>query len=116
MTEKVKITAICQECGETFEYMLKPGFPRKYCFACSEKKKASFEATHPAEESNVPVVRPGIVEKVEQKAPAKEFHLSPEQVNTNALDLAIKWKTTLGNGTELMEIAKKFKEFIENGN
>jgi len=68
------------------------------------------------EKPNVPVVRPGFVPKAQPSASIKEFHLSPEQVNTNALDLAIKWKTTLGNGTELMEIAKKFKEFIENGN
>lgn len=38
-----KITAICQECNKQFEYNLKKGFPRKYCFECSEIKKTSYE-------------------------------------------------------------------------
>jgi len=58
-----KITAICQECGKQFEYVLKPGFPRKYCFECSEAKKASFEAKQPNETEKIvfegiPVERP----------------------------------------------------------
>ena len=39
-----KITALCQVCGEKFEYILKPGFPRKYCPDCSASKKAEYEA------------------------------------------------------------------------
>ncbi len=42
-----KITAICQECNTQFEYDLKPGFPRKYCFECSEAKKAAFSGGVP---------------------------------------------------------------------
>ncbi len=37
-----KVTAICQECNKQFEYDMKPGFPRKYCFECGAIKKASF--------------------------------------------------------------------------
>jgi len=38
-----KVTAICQECNKQFDYDLKPGFPRKYCFACSKIRKAAYE-------------------------------------------------------------------------
>jgi len=66
MTEN-KINAICQECGKQFEYNLKPGFPRKYCFECSEIKKALFADksnvtmgnTSPDTPLHVPVERPG---------------------------------------------------------
>ena len=37
--EKVK----CADCGKEEEYNMKPGYPRKYCFECSAKKKAEFE-------------------------------------------------------------------------
>ena len=56
-----EITAVCQECGKQFEYVLKPGFPRKYCFECSEKKKAAYEDM----EKPIEVVKPG--EKPTQK-------------------------------------------------
>lgn len=38
-----KITGICQECRKQFDYVLKPGFPRKYCLECSQIKKAQYE-------------------------------------------------------------------------
>ena len=116
MTEEKKIvTAICQECNKQFEYELNPKYPRKYCFDCSEIKKANFKAKEQPEDMEVPVVRPGEAPKVEQSKPVKEFHLSPEQVNTNALDLAIRWKET-DDIEYILELATKFKEFIENGN
>lgn len=64
MTEN-KITAICQECGKQFEYVLKPGFPRKYCFECSELKRATYEAKQPKDEDNIDHVpqKPGEVRK-----------------------------------------------------
>ena len=37
--EKVK----CADCGKEEEYNMKPGYPRKYCSACSAKRKAEFE-------------------------------------------------------------------------
>ena len=49
-----EINAICQECNKQFAYVLKPGFPRKYCFECSEAKKQAFADTQP-----IPVVKPG---------------------------------------------------------
>ena len=58
-----EVTAVCQECGKQFEYVLKEGFPRKYCFDCSAKKKASFEA----KQTDTPIVeKPG---KVAQSVP-----------------------------------------------
>ena len=77
------------------------------------------------EKPEAEVVRPGYVPKVEPKAPSKEYHLSVEQVNTNALNAAITmWKDydsgmevrAIGDKTNpVIELAKKFKEFIENG-
>ena len=67
------------------------------------------------EMSNPVTYRPGEPKKVAQKAPMKEFHLSPEQVNTNALDLAVRWLEKHEEPLKLMDLAKQFKEFIENG-
>lgn len=81
------------------------------------KGKEKFEKEVTA--SEYPVVRPGFTPKVEEKKPVKEFHLSPEQVNTNALNAAIEAIKAGFNAqvlTDLPEIAQKFKEFIENGN
>lgn len=36
--------AVCAECKKEFDYVLKSGFPRKYCDECSAKKKAEWEA------------------------------------------------------------------------
>ena len=124
MTDKKIVTAICQECGKQFEYELNPKYPRKYCFECSAAKKASYEA---AEDMQVPVERPGQtpapVEKTEPRAPMKEFHLSPEQVNTNALNAAlevaglnIKSSEDIVEVSSILYMAKEFKEFIEHGN
>ena len=52
-----KVQAICQECGKQFEYNLKPGYPRKYCFVCAAKKKQAYE------DMQIPVVKPGQVSK-----------------------------------------------------
>ena len=68
--------------------------------------------------NEAPVVRPGNVEKTQPDKPMKEFHLSPEQVNTNALNAAIECIPSgeRQQGEVLIAVAKKFKEFIENGN
>ena len=34
---------ICEMCNKEFQYELKPGYPRKYCPACSTVRKAAFE-------------------------------------------------------------------------
>ena len=79
---------------------------------------------------NAPVVRPGEPQKTQPRAPEpgyKECHLSPEQVNTNALQCAIEVSKYFGyskeepervywNEKRVMKLAKEFKEFIENGN
>jgi len=51
-----KVTAVCGECSKQFEYELKPGYPRKYCFECSAIKKATYENKSLAE-PKVPVVK-----------------------------------------------------------
>ncbi len=70
------------------------------------------------ENEKVPVVIPGKPEKKAENGLKREFHLSPEQVNTNALQLALEWKKTLGEkeqeSIDIFQAAKKFKNFIEN--
>jgi len=34
----------CAKCGKSEEYLLKPGYPRKYCSVCAAEKKAEYEA------------------------------------------------------------------------
>ena len=49
-----KIHAVCQECGNEFDYVLRPGYPRKYCDECKVKKKQEFEDRQPVE-----IIKPG---------------------------------------------------------
>ena len=54
-------------------------------------------------------------EKVQPQAPKREFHLSPEQVRTNALNAAIEvWKSE--NSINIKKIASDFEEYLWNGN
>ena len=68
MTEAT-ITAICQECNKQFEYVLKPGFPRKYCLECGEAKKASYAAKAAPSENglNLTPQKPGKVDESDPK-------------------------------------------------
>ena len=65
--------AVCAECGAEFDYILKPGFPRKYCATCSEIKKQQY-----ADKQPVPVVKPGLPSQNEtfKKAPAQNGQLA----------------------------------------
>ena len=63
------VTAVCQECGQQFEYDLKPGFPRKYCFPCGDAKKASYMAK---EQATPQPAQNGPVNPPVQKIPAVE--------------------------------------------
>ena len=71
------------------------------------------------EKPEAEVVRPGYVPKVEPQAPSKEYHLSVEQVNTNALMAALEAHAiglaSAQEPTSLLTLAKEFKVFIENG-
>ena len=64
-----------------------------------------------SEKPNVPVERPGEPVKTQPRAPTKEFHLSPEQVRTNALEIAIK---VSGDGLNWPMI-KEIEEYLWNG-
>lgn len=44
MNKMAIIRKKCEECGKDFEYDEKPGYPRKYCFSCSEAKKKAYQA------------------------------------------------------------------------
>lgn len=53
---------------------------------------------------------------VAQEYPKKGYHLTPEQVRTNAMEFAFKWRETLkGSEQEQIDVfqaAKKFEEYI----
>ena len=58
----------------------------------------------------------GVVqENTPQKAPTKEFHLSPEQVRTNAFDLALR-KEPNGTMEAILVLATEIEEYLWNGN
>ena len=61
--EENNTTSICQACGEQYSYVMRPGFPRKYCPSCSAIKKASYEGR-----GNVPAVP-----KFAQGEPERDF-------------------------------------------
>ena len=73
--EENKVHAVCDECHNEFDYVLKPGYPRKYCPVCSAKKKQAYEDRQPVE-----VVKPGqpIENRTFEKAPvvASNGHLA----------------------------------------
>ena len=57
------------------------------------------------------------VEKVGFK-PSKEFHLTPEQVNTNALNIAINFSELVKQDCtieELISLGHQFRQFIKSG-
>lgn len=97
----------CEECGTEFEYEPNPNFPdkRKYCFSCSDKKKASYEAMKG--------------EKSSENGSKEEFHLTPEQVRTNALEAAQRWYPQIQNDPKDVEqfwnAVHAFERYI-NGN
>ncbi len=49
-----KTHGVCAECGSEFDYVLKPGYPRKYCDDCKAIKKQEYDDRQP-----VPVEKPG---------------------------------------------------------
>jgi len=51
-----KQTVICAECGKSEDYDMKPGYPRKYCVACSAAKKAEYDnkTSYPVEKVQSP--------------------------------------------------------------
>ena len=65
-------------------------------------------------EMPVPVVKPG--EKVAEKPVKQEFHLTAESCRVEALKCAIATIGDTDKDGDLFDLAKKFLEFIENGN
>ena len=129
MTEK---TINCAECNVEFTFEENPKYPRKYCLNCSAEKKKEFKVMSKTEAKVTPDAEMGApVEKINSSGrpyeslpqgtfspKSKEYHLSPEQVRSNALDLAI--KSVKGFEKEFSkerfwEIVKEFEEWI-NGN
>ena len=122
MTEK---TINCENCSVEFTFEENPKYPRKYCLNCSAKKKKQYAekdtVSKTVDEFGAPVER--IMEKLtDDKKPSKptngkEYHLSPEQVRSNALSCAIEVGKK-GNEFEdmtLLDLAKQFEKWI-NGN
>jgi len=54
-------------------------------------------------------------EKPSQDGSKREFHLSPEQVRTNALMAAIEMRFRLALDNPILDLAKELEEYIWNG-
>ena len=120
----------CEECNKEFEYEPPKGFPdkRKYCRACSEKKKQEWDERDG--KVDAPMETPGYPKMIEASTDTsttsysaktngtKEFHLSPEEVKCRALECAIKMCENEGITHANMNIAKDMAkgladEFVE---
>ena len=122
MTEK---TINCAECNVEFTFEENPKYPRKYCLNCSAKKKKEFKVMSKTEAKVTPDAEMGApVEKVDRYIEVtkpkngKEYHLSPEQVRSNSLNMAIEFFKVANismNIEQVWDIAKQFEEWI-NGN
>ena len=126
-------TINCEECGIEFTFEENPKYPRKYCLNCSAKKKKQYAerddeknvsphtegyGTTETTEFGAPVEKvPTTMTKLVPEKQAKEFHLSPEQVRTNALNCAIAVceREREKAPVDLIELALKFEDYLWNG-
>lgn len=137
-------TINCAECNVEVTYEEKEGFPRKYCFNCSEKKKAIWDAKdkevlakpHPSEGFNieyntdanaetVPMNKPDTVpaktwtpQNVKdfgiEAKPKKSFSLTDENIRIGALECGLTAKGQ-NKDVDLWVLVKDFEEYIRNG-
>ena len=118
MTEK---TINCAECNVEFTFEENPKYPRKYCLSCSAKKKKQYAekdekyAEPHTEGYGAPVEKVPYTVEHEGSPPvkSKEYHLSPEQVRSNALDLALKYEANL-DVPKLLSVAGTFEKWIND--
>jgi hypothetical protein len=118
MTEENKITAICQECDEQFDYILKKGFPRKYCYKCSAEKKAAYESEHAPKQPEAPVqiVKPGVTPQSKGNAHSAMYVSYAKDIFVALIN---KYETVnaMGISTPIMEeaidLVKQAKEAFE---
>ena len=126
-------TINCADCGEDYTYNEREGFPRKYCGVCGAQRKKSFAAiakpqkpidvTDAYEDVNngeMPVKVEKIYRESAEKAVDKaypkkngDFHLSPEQVRSNALASAMNHIHANDVGVrEILDLARKFEKYL----
>ena len=115
--------------NKEFEYEPPKGFPdkRKYCRACSEKKKQQWDERDG--KVDAPMETPGYTKMIEAdkneqlgttipKGNGKEYHLSPEEVKCRALECSIEWAVKVSrndivtDSKALFELADKFVKWI----
>lgn len=109
-------TKSCAECQKEFTYYFneEAGYPdkRKYCDECKEIKAKAWEARQNGQASQPTM----------EKGQAKEFHLTDEAINSNALRCAIEIKKANMDDIPkeyqvgVIELAKQLKTFITTGN
>ena len=125
MTEK---TINCENCSREYTFEENPKFPRKYCDVCSAMKKAQFEGgtNGDAKPKMVYAANGELVPEVvkidhnfgQGKPKDNGFHLTPEQVRSNALKSAIEctnWQNPEDKIPMLIETAKEFEQYILTG-
>ena len=98
----------CPDCGA--ELVKRQGKHGEF-LGCSNYPDCTF--TQKLADPDKPMFRKP--EKMQPQAPKREFHLSPEQVNTNAVDLAIKFcaiKDICKKVEDVIELSEQFRDFI----
>ena len=126
MTQK---TINCAECGVEVTYDEKDGYPRKYCFNCSAKKKQQWAGksadvsvpdgeTAPVEKINVFVKTDKGYEEVKPKPEFDdplEYQIRSREVRCRALEASQRhWKQNGGDHTagDVIRLANYFVEWI----
>ena len=113
MTEK---TINCENCSVEFTFEENPKYPRKYCLNCSAKKKQEWDGKGDQKYSKGGYGAP--IERPEAPKTSKEYHLSPEQVRSNALSSAIEWSKRDAErevDIDIRKLAEKFVKWINGG-
>ena len=109
--------AICQECKDEFDYELKVGYPRKYCFDCSAAKAASFKAKETPLDVPVviPTIRPGEEKPVNVgiQKPKSGFNTTTIKEPTGEYQSLVYNKTLSANSYEVGKSGDRFKLYFE---
>ena len=115
-------TIKCADCDIEFTFEENPRFPRKYCLNCGAASKKRFEQGTNGDEKPevVKFTADGKETGWTEKAKPKDngFHLTPEQVRSNALASAIEHAGEIAYKLDkktILNNAKDFEQYILTG-
>ena len=95
----------CADCGAVFQFTPNPNFPRKYCDNCSRVRKERWKAKQGQTTIPTQISQP--------QALKREYHLTEEQIKSNALSSAIAFNSNNGISVEaIIKLAQVFEAYI----